>query len=177
MGKSKAANSARNVPNKALHSRVSYLYQAATYLAAQQRHSSAAKSDSDETEDAKGNGNAIVVEKPSANSEFTLQPVSRRLISDLREVALKVQIRVSPTLKQSICKNCDTLLVDGSTCSNVVENKSKGVKKPWADMLVRRCNVCGFQRRFPLAAKRQKRRPHRTQTMELDESAAKIDPE
>jgi ribonuclease P protein subunit RPR2 len=68
-------------------------------------------------------------------------------------------------MKHSICKNCDTMLTDGSTCSIEVENKSKGGKKPWADVLVRKCNTCGFTRRYPMAAKRQKRKkkPHRGQ--------------
>jgi ribonuclease P protein subunit RPR2 len=65
-------------------------------------------------------------------------------------------------MKHSICKNCDTMLIDGSTCTNEVENKSKGGKKRWADVLVRKCNTCGLEKRFPIGAERQKRRPHRT---------------
>jgi ribonuclease P protein subunit RPR2 len=158
MAKAKSSNGSGNVPNKALHSRVSYLYQAATYLATHQQHSEAAeehaKSTNQETSEA-----SLAMGTNGSNAPF--QPVSRRLISDLRSVSLKVQMRMSPAMKHSICKNCDTMLINGTTCSSEVENKSAGGKKPWADVLVRRCNTCGAVRRFPLAAQRQKRRPNR----------------
>jgi ribonuclease P protein subunit RPR2 len=139
------------VPNKAIHSRVSYLYQAATYL--QQQHSAvAADSQQDATE-----AESVVKEAIAA-----LQPASRRLTSDLRAVSLKAQQRMSPAMKRSICKSCDTLLVDGSTCTSQIENTSKGGRKPWADTLIRQCNTCGTFRRYPMAAERQRRRPQRS---------------
>lgn len=99
----------------------------------------------------------------------TLRPASRRLVSELRDVSLKMQLRMSPAMKHSICKNCNTLLLDGSTCSTEVENKSKDGKKLWADVLVRKCIVCGLAKRFPLAARRQKRRPYRERKVEHQE--------
>ena len=155
MAKSKQSKASGNIPNKSLHCRVSYLYQAAAYLATQQRHSGAV---------AHGTGvqsTATTTDSQNASSELYFDPVSRRLVSDLCSVTLKAQIRMSPAIKHSICKHCDTLLLDGSTCSNEVENKSKGGKKPWADILVRKCDTCGFTKRFPLAAERQMRRPLR----------------
>ena len=154
MAKLKAPKSSGSAPNKALHSRVSYLYQAATYLATQQQHSRTAAHATSTNQE-----RSEVSQTNASNQLF--QPVSRRLISDLRSVSLKGQLRMSPTMKHSICKNCDTMLIDGTTCSNEVENKSKGGKKHWADVLVRKCNTCGFVRRFPLTTERQKRRPKR----------------
>jgi ribonuclease P protein subunit RPR2 len=162
MAKGKASKGAGSVPSKALHSRVSYLYQAAAYLATQQQHSTTIPAGS-EPQDA----------QPTAKTENTLQgnsyldPASRRLISDLKAVSHKIQVRISPAMKHSVCKNCDSMLIDGSTCTNEVENKSKGGKKRWADVLVRRCNTCGFEKRFPIGADRQKRRPQRTMTAEI----------
>lgn len=138
--KSKAAS----VANKTLYSRVSYLYQAAAFLASQERTDSTSTISSPD--------------KPSGTSLSS----SRRLLSDLQAVSLKGQIRLSPTMKRSICKRCDTLLLDESTCSTEVENKSKGGKKHWADMLVRTCKNCNLQQRTPVGAERQKRRPHRS---------------
>jgi ribonuclease P protein subunit RPR2 len=146
------------VPNKSLHSRVSYLYQAAAYLASQQQHSTASTNDAQPREAKDTTMANIELEN---KSEQNSQAAARHLISDLRAVTLKVQLRMSPAMKHSLCKNCDTMLIDGTTCSNEVENRSKGGKKPWADVLVRKCNTCGSARRFPLAAERQKRRPHR----------------
>ena len=87
---------------------------------------------------------------------------SRRLIGHLRAVSLKSQIRLSPEIKQSICKRCDSLLIAGSTSSSEMENKSRGGKKPWADTQVVTCNICGAKKRFPVGAKRQPRRTARS---------------
>ena len=155
MTKLKASKKSGSVPNKALHSRVSYLYQAATYLATQQQHSGTAtksvkRTNQDTSEDHPEVGMKV--------SDEQYQVISRRLVADLRSVSLKVQMRMSPAMKHSICKNCGTLLIDGPTCCSEIENKSAGGKKAWADMLVRTCNICGFVRRFPLAMERQKKR-------------------
>lgn len=146
-----------SVPNKSLHSRVSYLYQAASYLAAQQQEQHSTTVTPSTAENAHTSN-----QESGMTPEMSYQPLSRRLVSDLRSVSLKVQIRMSPAMKLSICKNCDTLLVDGSTCTTQVENKSKGGKKPWADVLVKKCNTCEKEKRFPLGAERQKRRPQRS---------------
>jgi len=152
--------SSGGVPNKAMHCRVSYLYQAATYLATlQQPHS---KEPSTENSNAQIDHFSKAEMQGSSDPENTFHPVSRRLTSDLRAVSLKAQLRMSPAMKHVICKNCDTLLLDGSTCKSEVENKSKGGKKPWADMLVRRCNTCGLARRYPVVVQRQKRWPQRS---------------
>ena len=154
------------IPNKAMLSRVSYLFQAATYLTTlQQPHANLDaeplkhRSSNDEIDNVTDSEDS---EQGLSESRAQLQIVSRHLISDLRAVSLKAQIRISPTLKHTICKNCDTLLFNGSTCTNEVENKSKGGKKPWSDILVRKCNTCGLARRYPVGAERQKKRPQRS---------------
>ena len=164
MGELKVSKDSRKVPNRALHSRISYLYQAATYLATQRQHSQTTKASSrNGRSDVQGCATAMAEAKRQASfeSEESLQAASRRFIADLRDVSLKGQIRMSPAMKHSICKSCGTLLVDGSSCTSKVENKSKGGKKTWADILMRKCNVCGTARRYPVAAERQKRRPQR----------------
>ncbi|KAI6712792.1 hypothetical protein PZA11_000516 [Diplocarpon coronariae] len=153
---------AGSVPNKAIHSRVSYLYQAAAYMAALRETAESTRDRT--TADAGGGGQQ---EKDSSTSRSTgpekplSQPASRRLVADLRFVSQKVLMRISPAMKHSICKNCDTMLLHGPTCTSEIENRSRGGKKQWADVLVRKCNVCGLAKRFPLTDKRQKRRPQR----------------
>jgi ribonuclease P protein subunit RPR2 len=161
MAKAKASKGTGSISNKALHSRVSYLYQAAAYLATQRPHSKTAQWSVSESEDGQQ------TESLQRSSPFT--PASRRLISNLRSVSLKVQMRISPTMKQSMCKNCDTMLFDGKSCSTEIENKSNGGKKPWADVLVRKCSTCGLERRFPLSTEKQKRRPNRLLEYKLPE--------
>ncbi|KAJ9155485.1 hypothetical protein NKR23_g1698 [Pleurostoma richardsiae] len=144
MAKSKTPG---GVSNRPIYSRVSFLYQAAAYLAAPQQHAQAHQAG--DVQDGRQEIHAQTSQ---------LQGMSRRLATDLRTVAQKTLIRVSPEMKRTICKYCDTLLVEGKTCTSVVENMSKGGKKPWADILVLRCNTCGGEKRFPVQAPRQKRR-------------------
>jgi ribonuclease P protein subunit RPR2 len=170
MAKGQATKGITKVPNKNLYSRVSYLYQAATYLAMREQ-SDLDKLSSDslslETE------NVSSVRNNESKHEASLQPLSRRLLFDLRSVSLKGVMRMSPAMKNSICKNCQTLLIDGSTSTTEVENKSKGGKKPWADVLVRKCNTCGLEKRFPVAAERQPRRPYRSKpTIQAEDASA-----
>ncbi|KAM0155163.1 hypothetical protein ACHAQE_006916 [Botrytis cinerea] len=135
MAKSQATKGASKVPNKVLYSRISYLYQAATYLAVQDKES--------QEQSAKGTALDSSMEdvmkdesKDVANiTDGPHQALSRRLITDLRSVSLKGLMRMSPDMKHSICKNCQTLLLEGTTCTAKIENQSKGGKKPWADVL------------------------------------------
>lgn len=152
------------VPNRHLYTRISFLYQAATYLSVageQTREAishkvpeaAAAATAAEPKDDAMVEGGF-----PTKAA----QNMSRKLLTDLRAVTLKSQIRISPDIKRTICKHCDTLLVEGQTCSSAVENKSKGGKKPWADVLVVRCHTCTREKRFPVGVQKQKRRPLRS---------------
>lgn len=182
-----------NQPHKHLHARISYLYQAATYLATVQtshhedQKTTTALTNPEVVEtntdnllkmnERAGENNlekeisAQVQMKGDAPSLNVTKPLlidasgslgSARLLSHLRSVSLKSQIRLSSEMKHSICKRCNTLLISGHTSTNQVENKSRGGKKAWADLLVITCNVCGMAKRFPVKAKRQQRRIERT---------------
>jgi ribonuclease P protein subunit RPR2 len=165
MAKAKQAKGA-NVPHKALHSRLSYLYQAATYLSAQEKPSTAPAIPTPppvpsqphlQNASNESSHNQAPAEPQPASSQF----LTRVLLSDLRTVSMKMQIRLSPGMKHTICKRCDALLQDGSTCVTKIENKSKNGRKPWADVLVRTCGNCGCEKRFPVNVERQPRRPNR----------------
>ena len=152
MKKSKSKNT--GILNKDLYFRASFLYQAATFL--NRIHQPAAESEKDSGD-------------PAARTTQLGSGLSRRLVSDLYGVSLKAQIRLSPSIKHTACKRCHNLLVEGSTLKIYMENKSRGGKKPWADVLVHECTQCGKSRRFPVGAKRQRRRNDRQ-----DHAAAKV---
>lgn len=152
MAKNKAATSVQNRP---IYSRISYLYQAASYLSSTRQKESQPAENAAEAPLSKG---GEIAESAIA---ATKQAMSRRLLADLRASSHKSQIRLSPTMKHTICKYCDTLLIEGDTSTSAVENQSKGGKKPWADVLIVKCNTCDGRRRFPVQASRQKRRPIR----------------
>src|SRR3954464_9866064 len=106
------------VPNKVLYSRMSYMHQAATYLTTQQQHS---KGDTKQTASLDTQSEKGTTMEGEYTKEFL--PISRRFITEVRILSQKTKIRMSPAMKYTMCKYCDTVLVEGSTCTNEVENK------------------------------------------------------
>lgn len=155
------AKGAPGVQNRHIYARASYLYQAASYLASQP--------------ESKSTESTPVIQAHSrpvgpGDKHKAISNVSRQLLSDMRSVSLKVQIRHSPELKRTICRYCDTLQVEGQTCSSSVENNSKGGKKPWADVLVLNCLTCGNSKRFPVNTTRQLRKSLRAAKPEANQA-------
>jgi ribonuclease P protein subunit RPR2 len=179
MGKGKHTKATVGATNKHLYSRISYLYQAASYLSTQHIHQKAAQSPdahpstnltqgdcpnsaftpeagSTKQGEASTSGPPTISQdskhnKPDPPPTLNL-PLSRHLLSNLRTISHKGQIRLSPSIKRSICKKCASLLIPGSSSTHRVDNRSRGGKKPWADVLVIRCNACGTEKRFPVGA-------------------------
>ncbi|KAF3052763.1 hypothetical protein E8E11_011119 [Didymella keratinophila] len=137
----------KGVPNKHLHARTTFLYQAATYLTLQ-----TARSTETETKIAVSSESSLP-QQPS--------PLALQLGADLHTVSRKAQLRLSVDLKRSMCKSCNAVLVPGRTATQKIENQSKGGKKPWVDMLVISCNRCGSKKRMPVGTKRQPKKRDR----------------
>ncbi|KKY13825.1 putative rnase p rpr2 rpp21 subunit [Diplodia seriata] len=154
------ASKPKSVPNKHLHARISYLYQAATYLANQSCQPAEQRNGKKIDVDATAEGDPVM--QPVLPGQNAFPPgLPFYYASHLQSVSMKSQIRLSQDVKHSICKRCSAILVSGSTSSNKIENLSRGGKKPWADVLVIECNVCNAQKRFPVGAKRQPRKSER----------------
>jgi ribonuclease P protein subunit RPR2 len=136
----------KGVPNKHLHARSTFLYQAATYLTLR-----AGASDANKAEESTQNSRA-----PQSHPGLALQ-----LGSDLQNVSRKGQVRLSSELKRTICKTCNTVLIPGRTATQIIENESKGGRKSWADVLVITCALCSSKKRFPIGAKRQRKKSER----------------
>jgi ribonuclease P protein subunit RPR2 len=141
MAKAKAQKPGPGVPQKHLHSRISYLHQAAAYLASTRGTS--------RPEDAPS---PVHSNSPMKSASSTYNQ-SRNLLTQLRAVSLKSQIRLTPELKQSFCRRCDSLLVPGKTSDTVITNSSRHGNKSWADILLIKCGFCGAVRRFPIGQK------------------------
>ncbi|KAJ6258264.1 hypothetical protein Dda_7183 [Drechslerella dactyloides] len=116
-------------PQRAVLSRLSFLYQAGALLSLPV---------------------GTPAEQPSA-------PVglSRYYTSHLLSVSRKSVQRLSPAVKHSICKRCCSVLIPGVSCTNRVENTSKNERKPWADVLVVQCTFCKACKRFPMLDRAQ----------------------
>ncbi|KAG5993352.1 hypothetical protein E4U52_002021 [Claviceps spartinae] len=163
------------VQNRAIYSRASYLYQAATYLsncvnslenAASSTPSKPSKPEVGGVEQQQKQQQKKQQQQQQQQQQYNKQKkavekMSRLAISEMKAVSLKAQIRQSPALKRTVCKFCDTLLVEGRSCSSTIENMSKQGRKPWADVLVITCKTCGNVKRFPVDAPRQKRKSFR----------------
>lgn len=145
------------VPQKHLHSRISYLYQAANYLVRVSQSTLAVQHAGDKTE-VKTNQR---VQQEATKPFVEASALTRHLNSHLRAISLRSQIRLTSAFKNTICKRCDTLLIPESTSTSRLENKSRGGKKPWADVLVVTCKACGHVKRYPVGAKRQRSRTER----------------
>ncbi|KAF1851701.1 Rpr2-domain-containing protein [Cucurbitaria berberidis CBS 394.84] len=146
----------KGVPNKHLHARTTFLYQAATYLTLQNaaEESKACLNLGDQTA------------QPGEHQNERPSPLALQLGSDLQQVSRKGQLRLSVDLKRSMCKSCNAILVPGRTANQLVENKSLGGKKPCADVLVVECKICGGKKRFPIGAKKQLKRSKRKAVLE-----------
>ena len=168
---------------KHLYSRVSFLYQAATYLAEASSEGQTTVFKSNACKVSSGYSKAdpailtitndhgpsflprekdVLTDKGSNDIVEQSNPaLTNRLLGHLRAVSLKGQVRLSATVKHNICKRCDALLVPGVSATAKMENKSRDGRKPWADVFVINCHNCGTAKRFPIGSKRQSTRKER----------------
>jgi ribonuclease P protein subunit RPR2 len=173
----------KGVPNKHLHARIAYLHKIANYLITQslakpdaspkQATSTDACMSNTTGEQTQTNPpgtlaadatTSLANSKPAPGHPSTAtfnSPASGlplQLTAHLRSVAQKGQIRLSRELKHSFCKICSSPLIEGETCIRTTENLSKNGRKPWAEVAIVTCVACGACKRFPIGAKRQKRK-------------------
>jgi ribonuclease P protein subunit RPR2 len=149
------------VQNRAIYSRISFLQQAAVTLSATAAATQHQAEDPNPANATAGQSVSISASDDAARLKTSLEAMSRRLATDLRAVSLKTRIRLQPAMKQTLCKFCDSILIDGESCTSTIENKSKGARKPWADVLVRKCHTCARERRYPVSAARPRRKTER----------------
>ncbi|CAK7204430.1 hypothetical protein SEUCBS139899_007187 [Sporothrix eucalyptigena] len=158
MAKGKGTTGNAAVTNRPAYSRVSFLYQAAALLAGPKPSKSSSElSISTGPEDGSANDNKT----EDATTPVPMHGMARQLLSQMRSVSRKTNMRLRTSMKHRVCKYCDSLLLEGTTCVSVVENRSRGGRKSWADILAVTCTTCGRIRRYPVSAPRQPRRPVR----------------
>ncbi|OAA67628.1 RNAse P, Rpr2/Rpp21 subunit [Cordyceps fumosorosea ARSEF 2679] len=159
MAKSKAPP---GVQNRHIYTRASYLYQAAAFLATASLESPPPSQAASAAPDDKPKDSSSSPSPTSAGDSSStlggraLRNASRRLLGDMRAVTRKALIRQRPEIKRTVCRRCDALLIEGRTCDAVVDNASRGGRKPWADVLVVRCRACAGVRRYPVGEPRVK---------------------
>jgi len=165
MAKAKSSKTnGSNAPHKHLHARLSFLHQAATFLAVAKRMDFSCV-------DNDGVSTPEVSPKRELNSQISSE--TTRLSAHLGGVSRKSQIRLAAKVKRSICKRCDSLLIPGMTSSEVITNSSRNGQKPWADVLEVRCSNCGTIKRFPVGMDNRKGRDKSWNTQQETEDVSR----
>lgn len=179
MAKAKGSKEGKNAKSH-IKARMDFLEKAANYLqaATAATPTKAAERDADRvfneereqpvSEDIPGTitKDAMELESSIQNRRTKQKPltnISRVYISHMRGVSLKTQTRLAIPVKRSFCKRCETPLSFGVTCSQETQNASRGRRKPWADVMVVRCLVCGTEKRFPETGRKSKKLVERRQ--------------
>lgn len=172
-----------NSAHKHLQSRISYLHKAAEHLTLSYLSSlPAGKTDNASNKDSElpfepaiktdeeFQKNPDLLPKKKTTTLDSQQSVPRKdtlgmarwLSSSMRNVSLKGQIRLSPSVKHQICRRCGGFLIPGATSVECIENKSREGKKARADVLFTTCNTCQSKTRIPVGMVRQQRRKNRS---------------
>ncbi|KAJ3442905.1 ribonuclease p protein subunit p21 [Anaeramoeba flamelloides] len=79
--------------------------------------------------------------KPNTTLDRHNLNLSRFYIQQMKKVAQKKVLRISPEVKQTFCKGCNTLLIPGMSSTQRVRSKRQ-------QHVVIRCLVCGLTKRF-----------------------------
>ncbi|KAK0222063.1 RNAse P Rpr2/Rpp21/SNM1 subunit domain-containing protein, partial [Armillaria fumosa] len=110
-----------SVPNKDIIQRLKFLYQASVYL------------------------NGVTSQSPRRR-RVTTSDLSRSYVSSMKVVGQKTVVKMDPSVKRTICKGCNTILVPGSTVT-IRANKSAS----HGHVMVYTCTHCKTTRRIPAA--------------------------
>ncbi|KAK0464735.1 RNAse P Rpr2/Rpp21/SNM1 subunit domain-containing protein [Desarmillaria tabescens] len=109
-----------NVPNRDIIQRLHFLYQASVYL------------------------DGVSPPQKKKQKRVTISDLSRSYVSSMKIVGQKTTVNMDPSVKRTICKGCDTVLVPGSTVSiRVKKSRSRG------HLMVYTCTRCKTSRRIP----------------------------
>lgn len=163
-----------------LRARLTYMHKASTYLFSQQHALNVMGENNQTPKGAFGTETPYLSkEKEQHFREQHIRPIQqaclpRHYIGQMRGVSLKSQQRLSIETKRSFCKRCDLPLVPGVTCTEEIQNASKGGKKPWADVLVVRCSACEAEKRFPQNKARSKKLKTCQQEQKMPKDQAEV---
>ncbi|EMR11477.1 hypothetical protein PNEG_00492 [Pneumocystis murina B123] len=125
--KRKSSKESKIVPQQELYARISFLYQAANVYTS---HSIL-------------NQNTYV--DKDIQSKLAL---SRFYINTAKKIARKAVLKINSSIKRTLCRRCDTILLPAITSSIRIENLSKNNKEE-ADTMIITCNFCNTQKRYP----------------------------
>ncbi|PIL35962.1 hypothetical protein GSI_01622 [Ganoderma sinense ZZ0214-1] len=128
------AASLSSVQNRDIIQRLNFLYQASTYV-----NSIAPPLDGSISPRRGPKKKKNTIRHPKDSAEL-----SRCYVGTMRIIGQKTMVRMDPTLKRTLCKQCDTVLLPGSTAS--VRIRTSGSHR---QVVTYTCLACRSSRRIP----------------------------
>ncbi|CAG8482597.1 12845_t:CDS:2 [Dentiscutata heterogama] len=144
-------NEPGQVIHRELYQRMNFLYQAATLMTtittsstttlAQTNNSINPESifyDMNELDKSRKNSSI----NSSTNTKKSLIPLSRFYISTMKSIGTKQVLRIDPSIKRTLCKKCESVLIPGVTSRIRIKSKPE----PQLQVM---CTQCGTTRGYP----------------------------
>ncbi|KIL62399.1 hypothetical protein M378DRAFT_81285 [Amanita muscaria Koide BX008] len=131
-----------SVQNREIIQRLNFLYQASVYLQnLSQTTLSPASTPKDEDKHAR---KGTQERKRHRQRIRTTDELSRAYIDTMLTVGKKTTVKMDPSIKRTLCKRCQSVLVPGLTVSVRVRKSTSH-----RHALELTCTFCGFERRIP----------------------------
>ncbi|KAJ2720424.1 Ribonuclease P protein subunit p21 [Coemansia sp. Benny D115] len=124
------------LPNRELYERMNFLFQTSQFLAAL-----AGNANKDTTSQQASDTDAAAV-VAAADRQASLIPLARFYSKEMRTIARKSVLRMSPHMRREICRVCATPLLPGVSCIKRVKGKGHGRR------VVTTCTYCGNSARL-----------------------------
>ncbi|KAJ4483826.1 RNAse P Rpr2/Rpp21/SNM1 subunit domain-containing protein [Lentinula aciculospora] len=128
-----------SVSNRDVIQRLNFLYQASVYLDNVQSSSTTPSHDDSSSRKFKDKQN-------KRKKVVKLKDLSRSYIETMKSVGTKTTVQLDPSVKRTLCKGCNTVLVPGSTASMRTKKSSTH-----GHSMVYTCTSCEYVYRIPAA--------------------------
>ncbi|KAJ2854622.1 Ribonuclease P protein subunit p21, partial [Coemansia asiatica] len=126
MGKKAQKDQGGSLPNREIFERMNFLYQSSRFFATLAHAPTAEHSN----------------QPPTPVSSSSTMPLARFYMKEMRQVARKSVLRLSPHIKREMCQICSSPLVPGVSCKKRVKGKGN------CRRLITTCMYCGGQKRI-----------------------------
>ncbi|CAL1706383.1 unnamed protein product [Somion occarium] len=139
-----------NVTNREILQRMNFLYQAGALLNHIEAGSSKLPTESPEPPAASNHPTAKLSRKAKKQDRSrkrhpnSCEDLSRNYIQSMKAIGLKTTVRLDPTVKRTLCKKCNIVLIPGSTASIRVNTS-----QAHGNAVVYTCLSCKNWRRIP----------------------------
>ncbi|KZV67191.1 Rpr2-domain-containing protein [Peniophora sp. CONT] len=138
-----------SVANRDMLQRLNFLYQASAFLQTAAFSSAQLPTGSKQGDVSQAGTSALGSSKQAQDTRkrkrlLNTSDISRSYVHDMRQVAQKTTIRMDPSVKRSVCRRCDAILIPGVTSRTRI-----GPSGPHGHGLFTSCLSCKVIRRIP----------------------------